>query len=147
MFGDKLHFENAMIESPLEGTNFTKNFSWEEMKCKCGCGKANMEMNFMDLLQQLRDKVGLLKISSGFRCEEYNKLVSSTGSDGPHTSGKAADILCSGQLAIRVFGEAYSLGFTGFGFSQKGNHNERFVHLDTLLAGQTKGPRPWPWTY
>ena len=147
MFGDKLHFQIAMEKSPLEGTNFTKNFSWKEMQCKCGCGKADMEKDFMDLLQQLRDKVGPLSISSGFRCEAYNKVVSSTGSNGPHTTGKAADILCSGGMANRVFGEAYSLGFSGFGFSQNGNHNERFIHLDTLQAGQTKGPRPWTWTY
>ena len=147
MFVDKLHFETAMEKSPLMLTNLTKNFSWKEMQCKCGCGKADMDDDFMDLLQRLRDHVGPLKISSGFRCEEYNKLVSSTGSNGPHTTGKAADIFCSGELANRVFGEAYPLGFTGFGFSQKGNHNERFIHLDTLQNTETKGSRPWSWTY
>ena len=147
MSRDLLHFQSAMDKSPLEGTNFTKNFSWKEMQCQCGCGRSDMDRDFMDLLQQLRDRVGPLSITSGFRCKAHNQAVSSTGSTGPHTTGKASDVKCSGELASKVNIEASRLGFTGFGFSQRGKHSNRYIHLDTLKNDETKGPRPTVWSY
>lgn len=121
----------------------TPNFSVDEMKCKCGCGKADMDREFMMDLQALREAVGPLKVSSAYRCPEHNQRVSSTGPDGPHTTGKAADILCSGKHAHEVLMSACFFDFTGIGVSQKGAHGSRFIHLDTITAG----PRPNVWTY
>ena len=74
----------------------TPNFSAQEMSCKCGCGKHGMDEEFMRMLQELRNEVGALRISSGFRCEDHNDKVSKI-KNGPHTQAKASDILISGE--------------------------------------------------
>ena len=129
----------------------TKNFSVNEMKCHCGCGEDSMDMDFMDILQGIREDMQRpLSISSGARCIKHNMRVSSTGKNGPHvprTEGtKAADILISGADALRLIDVARKHGISGVGISQKGSHSKRFVHLDTLSADDGH-PRPTVWTY
>ena len=125
--------------------HITKNFTTNEMACGC-CGKADMDDEFMRVLQSIRDEMQRpLKITSGFRCENHNKKVSSTGKNGPHTFAKAADILISGADAMRLFAVAQKHGVSGVGMSQRGDHAKRFVHLDILSPDE--GPRPTVWTY
>ena len=109
----------------------TPNFSIAEMACRC-CGKADMDPEFMRMLQELRNEVGPLMISSGFRCEDHNEKLSSTGRHGPHTEVKASEILIYGERAVLLFERARKIGFSGIGVSQKGPHHKRFVHVDTL---------------
>ncbi len=111
----------------------TPNFSRAEMSCRCGCGRHEMDGEFMQMPQILRDEMqGPLRVSSGFRCEDHNEMVSTTGRTGPHTQARASDILISGERAMVLFEKARQIGFSGIGLSQKGNHASRFVHLDTL---------------
>ena len=128
----------------------TKNFSVNEMKCHCGCGEDSMDMDFMDILQNIREDMNRpLKISSGVRCAEHNSVVSSTGIYGPHvprSSGtKASDILISGADALRLVDIARKHGISGVGISQRGEHAKRFIHIDTL--SDEKHPRPTMWSY
>lgn len=109
----------------------TANFAVTEMACHC-CGKADMDSEFMRMLQELRNEVGTLRITSGFRCEDHNEKISTTGRHGPHTEAKASDILVSGERAMMLFEKARQIGFSGIGVSQKGPHHIRFVHVDTL---------------
>ena len=109
----------------------TPNFFAQEMSCKCGCGKHGMDEEFMRMLQELRNEVGALRISSGFRCEDHNDKVSKI-KNGPHTQAKASDILISGERAMLLFERARKIGFSGIGVSQKGPHHKRFVHVGTL---------------
>lgn len=120
-------------------------FARDELECKCGCGRARMDARFVELLDNLRDNFGgPIVLSSAYRCPEYNAQVSSTGTNGPHTTGKAVDILASGEDAFRILDHAFALGdFKGIGIAQKGEHGSRFIHLDTL----EKGTRPWVWSY
>ena len=125
--------------------HITQNFTTDEMACNC-CGKADMDDEFMRVLQSIRDEMQRpLKITSGYRCENHNQKVSSTGKKGPHTFAKAADILISGADAMRLFAVAQKHGVSGVGMSQKGAHNKRFIHLDVLSPEE--GPRPTVWTY
>jgi len=129
----------------------TKNFSVEEMMCHCGCGEDSMDMDFMDILQGIREDMKRpLKISSAVRCAEHNSVVSSTGITGPHVprsdGTKAADILIAGADALRFIDTARKHGISGVGISQRGNHAKRFVHIDTLSADDGH-PRPTVWTY
>ena len=110
----------------------TPNFSRSEMACRCGCVNDEMDGEFIRMLQELRNEVGPLRISSGFRCEDHNARISSTGRHGPHTEAKAFDILISGERAIMLFEKARQIGVSGIGVSQKDPHHKRFVHLDTL---------------
>ena len=92
-----------------------------------------MAEEFMRMLQFLRDEMqGFLRVTSGFRCEDHNQMVSTTGKNGPHTLAKASDILVSGERAMRLFEKVRQIGFSGIGLSQRGDHAQRFVHIDTL---------------
>ena len=129
----------------------TKNFSVNEMKCHCGCGEDSMDMDFMDILQGIREDMNRpLKISSAVRCANHNSKVSSTGKNGPHvprTKGTmAADIIIAGADALRLIDIARKHGISGVGISQRGPHAKRFVHIDTLSADDGH-PRPTVWTY
>ena len=111
----------------------TPNFSVHEMACKCGCGRNEMDGEFMRMLQTLRDEMqGPLRVSSGFRCEDHNEMVSTTGRTVPHTLAKATDILISGERTMVSLEKAHQTGFSGIRLSQKGNHANRFVNLDML---------------
>ena len=128
----------------------TKNFAVSEMECKCGCGTADMDEDFMKILQNIREDMNRpLKISSGVRCANHNSKVSSTGKDGPHVPRKngtaASDILIAGADALRLIDIARKHGISGVGISQRGNHAKRFIHLDTI--SDNHHPRPTMWSY
>ena len=123
----------------------TTNFSVSEMSCRCGCGLYEMDEEFMRLLQILRDEMqGPLRVTSGRRCDAQNFRVSTSQNkqDGIHTKGKAADILVSGERAMKLFEKARQIGFSAIGPSQKSGtpHPQRFIHLDTK-------PRKAFWSY
>lgn len=122
------------------------NFGESEFRCKCGCGRAEMMPEFLDRLQRLRDAWGKpLPVNSGFRCPEYNAKVSSTGTTGPHTTGRAVDIAVSRADALDLLVMARrEFGFTGVGVHQKGG--DRFIHLDDIPPGGIH-PRPNIWSY
>ena len=116
-------------------------FYKDEFACK-HCGKNFIVEDFVDKLNRLGSKILFpVVISSGYRCPEHNQKVSTTGPNGPHTTGRAADLAVRGDQAIYVLSKAFENGeFTGFGINQKGNG--RFIHLDDLKEG-----RPTVWSY
>jgi len=106
-----------------------------------------MDADFLTAFDALREVYGSpLILHSGYRCPVHNVAVSTTGPQGPHTTGRAVDVLAYGAEAHRLIGLALRRGFTGVGVSQKGLHGQRFVHLDTLLDAPGQ-PRPWVWSY
>lgn len=125
-------------------------FRWDEFDQHGapGTGEAHMDRDFVRWLDELRLRCGFpLTVSSGYRSPEYNSTVSTTGLDGPHTTGKAADLIVLGSQALILIGHATDMGVKGMGIKQKGEHARRFIHLDMLGAAETKGPRPWIWSY
>lgn len=122
------------------------HFRESEFRCQC-CGEAKMNMEFILLLDDLRHRVGMpLRVSSGYRCPWHNDKVSTTGFNGPHTTGRAVDLAIYGPDAFRVLTQA-SLGgwMRGIGVNQKGPLNKRFLHLDNLE--EPDHPRPRIWSY
>lgn len=118
----------------------TPHFSDAELTCKCGCGMLPQQ-TAVDRLELLRGSCGFpFPVTSGARCPTYNASVSSTGEDGPHTTGRAFDIAVSHEQAYILVKRALEVGYTGIGVSQKGN--SRFIHLDDLALG-----RPRIWSY
>ena len=114
----------------------TTNFSVNEMSCRCGCGLYEMDEEFMRLLQILRDEMqGPLRVTSGRRCDAHNFRVSTAQNkqNGIHTKGKSADILVSGERAMKLFEKARQISFSGIELSQKTGTPlpQRFIHLDT----------------
>lgn len=116
-------------------------FKLAEFKCR-HCEQNMIQPGFVDKLDRLRATVGFpLRVSSGYRCPLHNQAVSTTGPDGPHTTGQAADLRVDRERAMIVVREALRMGFTGVGVKQHGAN--RFIHLDTLT-----GPgRPTIWSY
>ena len=103
----------------------TKNFKQNEFECKCGCGQCDMDADFMDMLQQLRDAMGTaLYITSGYRCRAHNLNVGGSMRSF-HLLGQAADISVdqSGDR-VNLVGHALRLGFNGIGIGKK------FIHVD-----------------
>ena len=124
-------------------------FSAKELQCHCGeCDDKgdNMDVVFMEHLDQLRRLYGKpIILSSAYRCPKYNAKISSTGSTGPHTTGKAVDIVISGVDAYKLLSIAMKLEyFTGIGIKQSGGYNKRFIHLDSIDDNQY---RPMVWSY
>jgi len=121
--------------------DLTKHFSHYELECHCGCKRIDMDPDFLERLEALRVLYGFAMVpSSGFRCPEHNAMVSKTGLGGPHTTGKAVDILCSGSNFRRLLELVVYFDFPGLGFHQRGEHSKRFIHLDDLEEGRG-------WTY
>lgn len=108
------------------------HFTEAEFRCKCGCGRADMDQQFVERLDSVREYLERpLIISSGYRCPDHNEAVSSTGRNGPHTTGKAADIKISRGFA-RTALTTFCLRFSGIGINQKGPDSGRFIHVDDL---------------
>lgn len=121
-----------------------KYFTKEELECKCGCGGLP-ENSFIEKLEALRVLFGPMNVTSGYRCPDYNAKVSSTGKNGPHTTGRAVDIQVSHAKAYELVRLAIQNDdFRGIGLQQKGQG--RFVHLDDLPNKEGQ-PRPTVWTY
>ena len=115
-------------------------FRDDEFKCPC-CGESNMDEDFIERLDGLRAYCNFpFVITSGYRCPAHNAEVSSTGNNGPHTLGKAADIQASGERAYDLITLARSYGFTGIGMAKT------FVHLDTCTKDE-RPSRPTAWPY
>jgi zinc D-Ala-D-Ala carboxypeptidase len=145
-------------------------FADHEQWCK-HCRQGGLQPESLrrgNLLREIRNRPTAL--SSAYRCPVHNQNVSRTGPEGPHTTGQAMDVRCSGAAAREVLFAAVlvsaidaglltvqqaqqwlplmlATGFTGIGVAQRGDHGARFIHLDDLADSQTSGPRPWVWTY
>lgn len=90
----------------------------------------------MDCLQELRRRRGRsVFITSGFRSDNYNRLVGGAKSS-MHLKGRAFDIPMWNQGNPAEFeADARAAGFTGLGFYPPGKGH--FIHVDT---GR---PREW----
>lgn len=121
------------------------HFLRSELSCR-STGECRMDPNFLDRLEALREEYGEpMTITSGYRAPAYNAQVSTTGEDGPHTHGRAVDILVRGTDAYRLVGLAQKHGFTGIGVKQSGV--TRFLHIDDLMPADGFVTRPWLWSY
>tara|TARA_R110002126_G_scaffold116634_3_gene256100 strand:+ start:57 stop:440 length:384 start_codon:yes stop_codon:yes gene_type:complete len=119
------------------------HFLKEEFDCK-HCGANDMKPQFVQILEDLRTDFGKpIAISSGYRCAYHNKAVSGSGENGPHTTGRAADILINGSNALTMLSLALDAGVRRVGVSQKGLMRDRFIHIDTSLTH----PSPAIWSY
>jgi uncharacterized protein YcbK (DUF882 family) len=76
--------------------DLTKNFSKWEFKCKCGCGKDDINIELVNQLQKLRDNINKpIHINSGVRCLTHNRSIGSKDTS-QHVKGNATDIVVTG---------------------------------------------------
>jgi uncharacterized protein YcbK (DUF882 family) len=95
----------------------------------------------MDLLQQARNDLGPLSITSGYRCSEHNNNISSTGPNGPHTTGKALDISVKDSKHRKELITYFAPKVPGLGIAKS------FIHIDILTAEDGFEMRPNSWVY
>ena len=106
-------------------TQLTKNFSREELACP-HCGKCEMDAEFLQVIQDLRDYCGFaLTINSGYRCEDHNKRVGGVRASD-HKNGRAVDIDLSSLTRTHRDILMYRIGsdprITGIGLGQNYIH-------------------------
>jgi len=122
--------------------NNYRNFVEEEFRCS-ETGRVEMDERFMDKLQALRIEYARpMIITSGYRHVSH-PIEREKGRPGPHTYGRAADILVSHADAVLLLKLAMDHGFTGFGVYQSGS--SRWIHLDDMEADVGR-PRPTIWS-
>lgn len=108
-----------------------------ETQCKCGCG-GDIRPTLRDALNQVRRQYdGPIHITSGYRCDAYNKKVGGS-INSYHTKGLAADL----SLPIdrydreRLLQATFKHPFRGRGFYKA------FVHVD-LRQMEHADPAYW----
>ena len=120
-------------------------FRSDELACKChylDCPRHGMDDYFMENLIALREKMPFpFIVGSAYRCSEHNQDVSTTGPDGPHTTGRAVDIRIQGTDARKLLDAAVRHRFEGIGIQQQGVRGRRFIHLDMMQ--RDAGPVIW----
>ena len=117
------------------------HFTEEELSCPC-CGVNGFNEETLVRLNLLREDVNFpMPMTSGYRCEAYNKLKGYTQT---HATGHAGDFALSHKRVFQLIETAPMYGFTGIGVNQKGKH--RFIHLDDLDEAIGR-PRPHVWSY
>lgn len=120
------------------------NFSFSELACR-ETGECVVDEVLVDCLQRLRDKVGPVTVTSGYRSSSHS-VERAKKRPGTHAMGLAVDVACAGKEAFAVLQTALDVGFTGIGVSQKGEN--RFLHLDIVTdLDDFPATRPSVWSY
>jgi len=100
------------------------NFKKAEFDCK-HTGENNMQHEFMEKLQAIRREYGKpMQIMSGFRSVKHPVEARKSHSNGEHTQGFCADVLCNnGADRFRLIQIALKHGITRIGVAKT------FLHL------------------
>ena len=104
----------------------SENFSVKEFRCKDGSDKILVDEKLVKLLQKMRDKFGVIIITSAYRTKSYNKKVGGV-SDSQHLYGYAADItIRKTSELLKAAQYAEKIGFGGIGLDNK---YQMFLHF------------------
>ena len=109
----------------MNDIKIAENFKLSEFECRC-CQVVKLDSELLKRLQAMRTETGRpLRITSGYRCLDYNRQVGGA-SESQHMEGKAADFRIPGlpiqqqrQLAEKYFAN------DGIGYGSN------FTHVDT----------------
>lgn len=80
-------------------------FRMEEFACRCGCGRNEINPEFVAILDKMRTTYydRQLVVTSGFRCLKSDRAL---GGKGNHPTGEAADLLVSKGADMYEFAQA-----------------------------------------
>jgi uncharacterized protein YcbK (DUF882 family) len=107
--------------------DISKNFSRSEMDCPCDCGFSTADVELIEVLEGVRARFGdrSVTISSGCRCDQYNKRIGGA-KHSKHKLGIAADIVIHGVDPKDVYESLDKHNPNRFGL---GNY-DTFTHVD-----------------
>jgi len=129
------------IAKKIEAEKPVVYFRPKELTCKCGCQTNEFDADFLALLRKIRIECDFpFPLTSAYRCPKHPDEAGKTVV-GAHAQGKAVDVLCSGERALKLIEVALKHGIQRIGVSQKGK--SRFIHLDD---GEDL-PKPALWSY
>ena len=131
---------STYISEQSEWKEEWKNFVLDEFKCSC-CSEVKVDAAMIDLLQEARNELGPLSITSAYRCSTHNSNVSKTGPNGPHTTGKAVDISVKDSQHRKQLITYFAPKVTGLGIAKS------FIHVDLLDEEDGFEMRPNSWVY
>ena len=131
---------STYISEPSNWDQSWVNFKPEEVSCS-HCGELKIRSDIMDLIQEARNELGPLSITSAFRCSTHNSNVSSTGENGPHTTGCAIDISVRDSQHRKELITYFAPKVTGLGIAKS------FIHIDLLTEEDGFAARPNSWVY
>jgi zinc D-Ala-D-Ala carboxypeptidase len=115
------------------------DFSPAEMACR-GTGKLMINERSMDMLQELRNRLGKpMIVNSAYRSPEHNAAVG--GAKGSyHLKAQAFDVRMDNHDPQQFMEIAQRVGFKGIGqYADKG-----FTHVDTREVPAHFGSKDWP---
>lgn len=93
--------------------------------CTPSCSICEMDGDFMEMLDKLRDIAGIpIVINCAYRSKEWDLKKGRSGNSA-HTKGKAVDIRCiDSSNRYKILQAAIQLGFRRIGIA------DTFIHLD-----------------
>ncbi len=119
----------------------TKNFTREELSCKCGCGYMIYDHVSLTMLQWIRDEYKKpMPVLSGCRCKAHNaKFSSNPQSD--HVNGFGIDIIVNNsQDRYKLIKLAIQVGFNRIGV------RDSMIHIG-MGHNDNPNPREVLWLY
>jgi uncharacterized protein YcbK (DUF882 family) len=103
----------------------SEHFQRSEFECRCGCGFDTVDVDLIKYLEKIRVHFNdSVSVSSGCRCQEYNRGISGA-IKSQHILGRAADIVVTGVGPAHVADYAESVGVPGVG------RYGSFTHIDS----------------
>jgi uncharacterized protein YcbK (DUF882 family) len=114
----------------------SKHFAKSELQCSFS-GECEIEEDAIAKLESLREEWGNpMRLSSAYRSAENPRERTKKTGPGYHhgvngNGGQAFDVLIAGEDVIPFIALAIKHGFKGIGVNQKGEWNQRFIHIDT----------------
>lgn len=124
--------------------DISKNFSYSEFEYSETAKRNGIDNTMPDelkprtkalvdnVLQPLRDVWGVMKVNSGYRCKELNRLVGGVDTS-QHAKAEAADISCAKPLALAQLAKDMGLPFDQLILYPT------FVHFSHKLNGGQRG--------
>lgn len=107
--------------------DISNHFNRSEFACKCGCDFDTVDVATLNVLEDIRRHFNAqITVTSGCRCETYNKTVGGK-KNSQHLRGRAADIQVEDHSPIEVkeYAEYIMPDWGGIGLYKT------FVHIDT----------------
>ena len=106
----------------------SRNFKVREFRSRDGADEILIDESLVKLLQKMRDKFGVITITSAYRTQGYNTKVGGV-KNSQHVYGRAADITISDNKRLLEAAQyAEKTGFNGVGLDSS---YSMFLHLDT----------------
>lgn len=118
----------------------SKNFSEEEMSCRCcqTLPEQGISTTLLEGLEQLRERIGKpIHISCAYRCPKHNAEVGGVP-NSQHVDGTAADIYVDGMGVYELANICKEI-FDGIGEY----YQQEFVHVDMRDGGKSTGTYLW----